>query len=325
MTWEIWIDIFITRYCYSKGLRSLSIVSYKEVLKQFYGFTQVKLQNKPPNEITTQDLCEYIEHLRTARSLGNASVNKTVVVLRSFYKCAVSFDLMSPSNDPTRFLPKMKGVFEVAGDILNAEEMNRLANTPDPRTVVGIRDRVVLLLLCTTGIRASECEGIKIKDVDLDRKQIRIKGKGGHERRVNLNNETTIAIKNYLSCRKNFTKDQHLFLVRTENRLTRWRIYERIRFYLKKARIFKKISPHRLRHSFATHMLKVGTNIVVLKELLGHRSLTSTMRYVRISGEQLREAIDKLKVDTLFEKILEKFPQAKVDCFIGKIEENINI
>ena len=311
MTWDTWINIFITRYCYSKGLRSLSIASYKEVLEHFYEYVQVKLQNKTPDKITTQDLCAYIEHLRTARSLGNASINKTVVVMRSFYKCAVSFELMSPSDDPTRFLPKMKGVFEVAGDILSAEEMNRLASAPDPRTVVGIRDRAVLLLLCTTGIRASECEGIRIKDIDLERKQVRIKGKGGHERRVNMNDETAISVRNYLSCRTGVTKDQHLFLVRTNNRLTRWRIYERVRFYLRKARIFKKISPHRLRHSFATYMIKVGTNIVVLKELLGHRCLTSTMRYVRISGEQLRDAIGKLKVDTLFEKILENFPLQK--------------
>lgn len=311
MTWDTWLEIFITRYCYSKGLSSLSIASYKDTLRQFCDFVPVRLQNKPPDKITTQDLCEYIEHLRTVRSLGNASINKTVVVLRSFYKCAVSFELISPSDDPTRFLPKMKGVFEVAGDILNAEEMNRLASAPDPRTVVGIRDRAVLLLLCTTGIRASECEGIRVKDIDLERRQIRIKGKGGHERRVNLNDEVTAAIRNYLDCRKHPSKDQYLFLVRTENRLTRWRIYERVRFYLKRSRIFKNISPHRLRHSFATHMIKVGTNIVVLKELLGHRCLTSTMRYVRISGEQLREAIGKLKVDTLFEKTLENFPLQK--------------
>lgn len=311
MTWEIWIDTFILRYCYSKGLRSNSIISYREVLKQFREFVAVKFGGKAPNKITIQDVCEYIEYLRTMRSHGNATVNKTVVVLKSFYKCAISFNMIVPSEDPTRNLPKLKAALDVAGDTLSLNEMNKLMSTPDARTIVGIRDRAMLILLCTTGIRASECEGIKLKDIDLERMQIRIRGKGGHERRVNLNAEASVALRNYLKYREGSSKESFFFIVRTGNRLTRWRIYERVQYYLKMARIFKKISPHRLRHSFATYMMKAGTDLVVLKELLGHRCLTSTMRYLHVSGEQLRDAIGKLKIDNLFEKILETFPEQK--------------
>lgn len=311
MTWEIWIDTFILRYCYSKGLRSNSIIFYREVLKQFREFVAVKFGGKAPNNITIQDVCEYIEYLRTMRSHGNATVNKTVVVLKSFYKCAISFNMIVPSEDPTRNLPKLKAALDVAGDTLSLNEMNKLMSTPDARTIVGIRDRAMLILLCTTGIRASECEGIKLKDIDIERMQIRIRGKGGHERRVNLNAEASVALRNYLKYREGSSKESFFFIARTGNRLTRWRIYERVQYYLKMARIFKKISPHRLRHSFATYMMKIGTDLVVLKELLGHRCLTSTMRYLHVSGEQLRDAIGKLKIDNLFEKILETFPEQK--------------
>lgn len=311
MIWETWIDTFVSKYCCAKGLRPSSIAAYKEVLERFHNFSKVKLGSRAPTKLTTQDICDYIEYLRVSRANGNATINKVVVIIKNFYRCAVSFEYISPQEDPTRNLPKMKRPLEIAGDTLTVEEMNKLANAPDCRTVVGIRDRAMLLLLCTTGLRASECEGIRVKDVDLARNQVRVTGKGGHERKVNLNDETSVALQNYLTCRSGAQRETYLFRVRTGNRLTRWRIYERVRFYLRRARIFKQISPHRLRHSFATNMIKAGTNIVVLKELLGHRCLTSTMRYIAISGEQLREAVSKLKVDDLFEKILEKFPVQK--------------
>jgi integrase/recombinase XerD len=311
MSWDVWINIFVTKNCWARGLQPMTIVTYKDVLKKFKIYSEENLSNKQPRDLSTQDLCEYFEYLRKKKGNGNATINKVAVVLKSFYKCAVSFEMIKPDENPTRNLPKLKKPLEIAGDVLSSKEMNKLTNAPDPRTVVGLRDRAVLLLLCTTGIRASECEGLRIKDVDFQRSQARVVGKGGHERAVNLNKETITAINNYLKCRISPNRISPLFKVRTGNRLTRWRIYERVQFYLKKARIFKNISPHRLRHSFATLMIKNGTNVVVLKELLGHRCVTSTLRYIQISGEQLREAINKLKVDTLFEKILAKFPEQK--------------
>lgn len=311
MIWEIWIDTFVSKYCCAKGLRPSSMVAYREVLNRLHEYSRMRLGNRAPSKLTIQDICNYVEFLRVSRANGNATINKAVVIIKSFYRCAVSYEFISPQEDPTRHLPKMKRPLEIAGDTLSVAEMNKLANAPDHRTVVGIRDRAMLLLLCTTGIRASECEGIRIKDVDYARNQVRVNGKGGHERKVNLNDEASAALKNYLECRPGAQRESFLFRVRTGNRLTRYRIYERVQYYLRRARIFKQISPHRLRHSFATNMIKAGTNIVVLKELLGHVSLTSTMRYIKISGEQLRDAVSKLKIDDLFEKILEKFPVQK--------------
>jgi len=312
MTWNVWIETFLLKYCVSQGLRPRTLLAYKEVLQIFEEFAIAHLKQREPQKITTQGICDYIAYLREVRGNANATVNKSIVVVKSFYKCAVAFELISPSENPTRHLPRMKRALEIAGDVLTMSEINKLTNAPDPRTIVGVRDRAMLLLLCTTGIRASECEGILMKDIDETSRQIKIRGKGGHERRVNLNKEAAVAVKNYLRYRINSNPRASFFKVRTGNRLTRWRIYERVRHYLRRASIFKQISPHRLRHSFATQMIKRGTNVVVLKELLGHRCITSTMRYIQISGEQLRSAVEKLVIDTTFEKILDKFPVQKM-------------
>lgn len=310
MLWQAWKGKFID-HCWSRGLQPMTVETYSRVLDKFEEYVKKRLSSKDPNLVTFEDICTYIGYSREARGHGCATVNQTLVIIKQFYQCAVSYNLLTPNENPMRRPLKIKKPHEVAGDVLSLNEINSLTSAPDPRTVVGIRDRAVLLLLCTTGIRASECAEVRVKDIDLINRQLRVLGKGGNERRVNLKNEVVEAIKNYLECLSTPKKETYLFRVRTGKHLNRWRIYERVRFYLKKARIFKNISPHRLRHSFATEMIKSGTDLHVLRELLGHRSISSTIRYVKISAEKIRAAIEKLPINDTFEKMLAQFPLQK--------------
>jgi integrase/recombinase XerD len=296
--WIYLVETFLGKYCVARGMQP-----------RLYAATK-KLGD--PEQVSTTQLCEFIDYLKSVRENGLSTVNKKVTILRSFYRAMVSLEILEPRQDPCTRLPPMKKPQEVAGDILSMEEMEKLTSAPCKSTIMGIRDRAILLLLCTTGIRASECAGIKQCDVDLKTRRIRVLGKGGRERVVMMNDVTAKAIGNYIERRGCMDGHRPFFIVRTGKGIDRKRIFERLKHYLKQARIFKKISPHRLRHSFASKMIKDGIGLATLKELLGHKCIQSTIRYVAICGEDLRRAIESLKIDDTFERIVALLPIARL-------------
>jgi site-specific recombinase XerD len=292
----------------ARGLQPKTISTYRDVLDEFKRYFETRNSSQAPDEVTSAQVCEYIDYLKRGRLNGLATQNRKLVVVRSFYRALVALEQIAPKQDPCVRLPPMKKPQEKAGDILSVREIELLASAPNKETLLGLRDRAILLLLCTTGIRASECASIRQCDVDLENRMVRVLGKGNRERIVMLNETTLKAIENYEKFRGTQSRGQPFFKVRTGKGIDRKRIFERVKYYLKRSRIFKKISPHRLRHSFATKMIKDGVGIATLKELLGHKNLQSTMRYITICGEDLRSAIAKLKIDDTFEKMVSMLP-----------------
>lgn len=312
MKWTLFITTFLEKFCSARGLSPRTIVTYGEAVREFEGYITKLNPECSPDALTTTDVCDYIEFLKKVRLNNQATVNKKITILRCFFRAMVSLEQMRPNQDPCVRLPQLRKPQEKVGDILSIEEIERLAKAPDSSTVLGLRDRAIILLLCTTGIRASECAGVRECDVDLENRMVRVLGKGNRERVVMLNDVMVQALQNYIKFRGAQNKGEPFFKVRTGRAIDRKRIFERIKYYLRRARIFKKISPHRLRHSFATKMIKDGVGLATLKELLGHRNLQSTMRYIQICGEELRSAIEKLKIDDTFEKIVSMLPVTKL-------------
>jgi site-specific recombinase XerD len=311
MKWEYFFDLYLEKYCVARGLAPKTIVTYRDVLEEFKKYVETR-NGLAPDEVTSTLVCEYIDYLKRSRLNGLATQNKKFVVVKSFYRALVALEQIAPKQDPCVRLPPMKRPQEKAGDILSAREIEQLAGAPNRETLLGLRDRAILLLLCTTGIRASECAGIRQCDVDMENRMVRVLGKGNRERVVMLNETTLKALENYEKFRGSQSRDQPFFKVRTGKGIDRKRIFERVKYYLRRARIFKKISPHRLRHSFATKMIKDGVGVATLKELLGHRNLQSTMRYITICGEDLRSAIAKLRIDDTFEKMVSMLPVGRL-------------
>jgi len=161
-------------------------------------------------------------------------------------------------------------------------------------------------LLYSTGVRASECVGLKIKDVDLDGNQIKVMGKGQKERVIPLNQELVKYLRKYLKVRGEGAKLSSFFITRNRIGITRKGIYDRIKKYVRQARIGKVISPHNLRHTFATEMVDRKIGLVTIQHLLGHRCISSTMRYLRINLKDIREAIDRHPINE-FSDVLERF------------------
>ncbi|MCB1135379.1 MAG: tyrosine-type recombinase/integrase, partial [Chlamydiia bacterium] len=169
-----------------------------------------------------------------------------------------------------------------------------LLSQPNPKTALGARDRAILELLYASGLRVSELCSLKINDVDDD--ALKVMGKGSKERIVPLGRKALEAIDFYLLHyreRWDSKKQRRLFLTRTGKDLDRISVWKMVKRYAREAGIQKSISPHTLRHSFATHLLDNGADLRVIQEMLGHATITSTDRYTHVSQTQVQEAFHR--------------------------------
>jgi len=312
MKWEYWITLYLDTYCPAQGLQPKTIAAYAGTLRMFRAYITTRLENKDPDEVVTRDVLEYVDFLRRERKNGDAAVNRQATVVKNFYRAMVAMNQLEYRRNPMVQFPKIRGVHRKIADTLNEEEVARLIDAPDTDTVLGLRDRALLVLLYGTGIRASECSGIDDEDLDLSARTVRVLGKGGHQRTVPLKEEVVRILAQYRLVRWTVKTGAGFFQSRRGGRLSRNAIYERVRKYAREARIHKKVSPHRLRHTFATHMIRAGVNPQVLKDLLGHRLITSTQIYLHMTAEDLREAAELHPIGRLIGKVADLLPDLKL-------------
>lgn len=317
MRWKYWIDQYLTRYCLAKGLAASSIKTYEDVLLDFANKME-KYGKSDPTYVDVRDVFKYLEYLKIERSNGQASIFKNSGVIKNFFYGLECLGHFSPNDNPMKSFKKVKAPPRKFRDVLSRKEVKRLLEAPDEKTILGVRDRAIILLMYSTGIRASECSKLKEGDVDLEGNFIKVTGKGGHERIVPLNKMTSRYLKKYRLVRGELSLKSCFFKTRLGEGLNRKCVYDRIKKYIKSAKIFKKISPHNLRHTFATHTLKQGVDIVTLKELLGHRCIASTMIYIRMTVLDLRKAIDIHPVND-FSDIVDSFlPDVRLPYQLSK-------
>lgn len=312
MMWEAWITLYTQTHCVARGLRSSSIGAYRVALEQFREYVRFRIEDKAPALITACDVLEYLEHLRSERRNGAAAINRHVVILRSFYRAIVAMGHLPPAANPLANFPKIKAAPQKLPVFLSAEEVERLLATPDTGTILGLRDRAILALLYGTGIRATECASLRQQDVDLDEQTVSVIGKGGHQRTVPLNERVVAALELYARVRGAALPTAPFFRSRRGRAMSRYAIYERVRTWAERARIKKRISPHRLRHTFATHLLRAGVGLVTIRDLLGHRLITSTQIYLHVTAQDLREAADRHPIGRLMSLVEHLLPDVKL-------------
>jgi site-specific recombinase XerD len=313
MKWEYWLELYLKRYCPARGLRPSSIASYQASLERFKLWVELRVgKDVGPDELTTTHIVDYIQHLRLERSNADAAVNTYVVTLRSFYRAMVAMEECEHKRNPTLALPKLKAPKRRIRDTLSHEEVARLLNAPPKNTILGLRDRAILALLYGTGARASEVAGLSDADVDLKDRTIRVVGKGGHQRVIPMNESVCEIMRVYKSARGSCARpDQPFFRSRKRRKLstTRAVIFDRVKRYTRVARIAKHVSPHVLRHTFATHLVRLGEKLIVLRDLLGHKQLSSTQVYLHMTGEDLRHAVDRHPVGKLLDSLSGLLPK----------------
>lgn len=232
------------------------------------------------------------------RKNKKSSIARKISTLRSFFKYLIREQIL-PSN-PAKSVSSPK-VEKTLPTTLTVDEAFRLMESP--RSIPekssqmskqnGVRDRAILELLYSSGLRVSELVGLNLNQLDSDLGIVRVMGKGRKERIVPVGVKAIDALKAYLEGRGGFTGDGPIFINHTGGRLTARTVGRLIKKYTRHSGIFRKVSPHSLRHTFATHLLDAGADIREIQEMLGHSSLSTTQRYTHVSMGKLMEVYDK--------------------------------
>ena len=312
MKWEYWICLYTNTHCIARGLRTLTIAAYRTTLLQFQAYMEARQDKVTPDEVTPRQVLEYVEYLRRERNNGDSAVNRQVTILKNFYRAMVAMAYMEPSQNPLAHFPRMKSTPRKLPVSLSFEEVDGLLRKPPDDTVLGLRDRAILTLLYGTGIRASECAGVKEEDMDLEEGTVRVTGKDGHQRVVPLNGQVIEVVGAYRRVRGETSPGSSFFQTRSRKAMSRYAIFERVRTHARRAGIRKNVSPHRLRHTFATHLVKTGAKIVTIRDLLGHRQITSTQIYIHVTAHDLREAVNAHPISRLAPLVARLLPDVKL-------------
>lgn len=265
-----------------KGLSSHTLVAYARDIRSFFK----QLSQKEVQEIKEEDFLNFFQKIRE-KGYASSSVCRLLISLKVFFRYLKREEILA--IDPTIHLENPK-LWQLMPEVLSLEETQRLLSAPDALSSIGARDCAILEVLYASGLRVSELCGLNLSDVAED--HVRVKGKGSKERIVPIARRSVEVIDTYL---KNFRSDQEkaLFITARGKRIDRITVWERIKQYAKKAGIKKNISPHTLRHSFATHLLENGADLRVIQEMLGHASIATTDKYTHISQKHLHEAFEK--------------------------------
>lgn len=292
-----WIDEFLSYARAERGLSDNTLAAYRRDLATWKTF--VDEQGLDASKVTSDDVTDYVDRLRkgtspAARALAPASVARMLVTVRALYRFLNAEGHLA--SDPTALvdLPKRARSLPKAISIEEVEEI--LAAPADD--LLGRRDSAILETLYGAGLRISELTALDVDDVDLDEGSIWVRsGKGGKDRRLPLGRAARSAIGRYattsrpvlLSKARAGAPAGALFLNARGGRLSRQGCWKILKGYARNAKLEDRVSPHTLRHSFATHLLDGGADVRVVQELLGHASLVTTQVYTLVSGQQLRE------------------------------------
>ncbi len=213
----------------------------------------------------------------------NTTICRHISSLRSFYKYLLGNKLINENPMELISLPKKE---QRLPNFLYYNDLEKLLETPDQATSIGLRDKLIFEILYSTGVRVSELVNIKVKDIDFENKSIRIFGKGKKERIVLFGDQALKLINIYLD-QRGFSSE-YLILNNRGNKITTRGVDLIIHKNSLKSGLKNKITPHTMRHTFATHMLNDGANLLTVQELLGHENLKTTQVYTHVSNERLR-------------------------------------
>ncbi len=285
-------DIFTRYKTYLKLEKSFSpntIEAYQRDLKKLIAF--IKEQGLDLKQLTYEDLQQFLAELHEQK-IQPRSVARIISGIKSFYRFLLIDGYIE--NDPSELL-EMPQIGLKLPDVLSVNEIDRILNTIDVSTTEGQRNRAMLEVLYSCGLRVSELTSLRISDIYPTEGFIRVEGKGSKQRLVPISDIALREISNYIYLRGFITPQKGaediLFLNRRGAPLTRVMVFLIIKQQTELAGIHKKVSPHTFRHSFATHLLEGGANLRAIQEMLGHAKITTTEIYTHIDREYLRKEI----------------------------------
>jgi integrase/recombinase XerD len=281
------IDVFLNYILVEKGLSEKTLESYSRDLTRYASF----LSTYDIKTISGDDTYLILKHLINLRDEGLSPRSRArhLVTIRSFY--SFLYKEKTIPQDPSTLIDFPKSGLRLP-DTLCLEEITRLIDAPDLTTARGIRDAAMIELLYAAGLRVSELVMLKMRDVNLDASFVRVFGKGSKERVVPVGNYANQKIDFYLKYARPYLikakTSEYLFIAREGKPMTRQGFWKLMNRYALKAGIVKNISPHTIRHSFATHLLEGGADLRVVQIMLGHADISTTQIYTHITREHLK-------------------------------------
>jgi integrase/recombinase XerC len=285
------IGQFLDYLTFERNVSTNTVEAYRDDLESFVGFlcNDYFTMGRDQIELRRIDhlaIRSYLAHL-SRRKLSRASMARHLSALRTFFKYLVREGVVEANPARTVSSPKREKHLPM---VMQASEVALLLEQPDPSTTLGLRDAAWMELLYASGLRISELVGIDIDDLELRARLVKVHGKGSKERIVPFGSKAEAALRAYLAVRGELCHDvdeQAVFVNYRGKRITTRSVRRLFDDYLRQASLRAGISPHTLRHSFATHLLNAGADLRGIQELLGHASLSTTQKYTHLNDWQL--------------------------------------
>lgn len=273
-----------------RQLAANTLVSYERDLKSYLHYLKEVEQLDSLRKVERVHILNHLRHLKE-NTKTSRTVARHISSIRSFHQFLIRERVVD--NDPTVHL-EMPQMDKKLPNVLSIEEVDALIQAPDLKKANGIRDQAMLELLYGSGMRVSECINLNIDDINLTMGFVRCFGKGGKERIIPLGKSALNACKVYLDgprqeLVKAETKTDALFINQRGKRLTRQGFWKLLKQHAQKAGIQKELTPHTLRHSFATHLIENGADLRAVQEMLGHADISTTQIYTHVSKTRLKD------------------------------------
>jgi integrase/recombinase XerD len=288
MIMEQYLDQFLHYLVVERGLSKNTIEAYSHGLTRFFNY----LSEKKIQEIRNVVKCDVQSFLLALsnKHLNTKSIVRNLAALRTFFRFLIQEGILHAN--PVEDLESPK-VAKTLPEILTVKEIERILEQPDLKTPLGIRDRAMLEILYATGMRVSELTHLPTHQVNLEGGYVLLYGKGSKERIVPLGSEAMNWVALYLKAARGILskgkESPFLFINRSGKGMSRQRVWKNLRDYARRAGLHKRITPHLLRHSFASHLLERGADLRSVQMMLGHVDISTTQIYTHVTGEKLKK------------------------------------
>ncbi len=289
-----YLDPFLNHLLVEKSASNLTISGYRHDLHQFfifladkYNVTWKDLEKEYVNHKTVRDYLAYLQ----SNGLSRATMARKLAALRSYIRYLCREGILDSNPIAAVSTPKQD---KRLPKFLYPPEIQVLMDAPDIQTTLGSRDRAIMETLYAAGLRVSELVGMNVRDIDFEEELLKVMGKGSKERIIPLGREAKKSVLHYMNYRarllsKNKKSSEAVFLNRNAERLSARSVRNIINKYMQQTALTQQISPHTMRHSFATHLLNAGADLRSVQELLGHVKLSTTQIYTHLTRENIKE------------------------------------
>ena len=289
---KILIDNFLDYISYEKGLSKNTLSSYKSDLENFSKYLILE-KISSVNNLKRNDIRDYLLKEKS-KGKSTATIARRIVSVKNFFLYLLQEGLIN--EDPSSLINSPK-IWKSLPDTLSVEEVTLLLsyNPKNKKNYHLYRNKLIIEILYACGLRVSELVDLKVSSLHLDELYIQVTGKGNKDRLIPINATTVKKIKNYINnSRQNYNTDSdYLFLSQHNKNLSRQRVWQIIKSYILSLGIKKNISPHTLRHSFATHLLENGGSLRAIQEMLGHANISTTEIYTHVEKNRLKNIHNK--------------------------------